>query len=75
MVKNLPANARTEAQFLVWEDSICSGAIKPVHHNYCPHMAVKTQDTAPPRPLQNVTLEIKITKMRTNRSYLFTALL
>ena len=34
VVKNPPANAGTQVQTLVWEDSTCHGATKPVHHNY-----------------------------------------
>ena len=41
VVKNLPANTGdtgpiqgTRVQSLVWEDSTCCGAAKPVHPNY-----------------------------------------
>ena len=32
--KNPPANAGEKGPLLVWEDSICQGATKPVSHNY-----------------------------------------
>ena len=32
--KNLPASAGECVQSQVWEDSICHGTTKPVHHNY-----------------------------------------
>ena len=34
VVKNLPANARDIVQSLVWEDSTCPRATKPVCLNY-----------------------------------------
>ena len=34
VVKNLPANAGTRVQALVWEDLTCRGATKPTCHNY-----------------------------------------
>ena len=37
MVKNPPAVQGTQVQALVWEDSTCRGATKPVRHNYWAH--------------------------------------
>ena len=34
VVKNLPANAGTRVQALLWKDPTCRGATKPVRHNY-----------------------------------------
>ena len=34
MDKNPPANAGTQVQALVWEDSTCLGAAKPVGRSY-----------------------------------------
>ena len=34
VVENLPANAGTQVRALVWEDSTCHGATRPVSHNY-----------------------------------------
>ena len=34
MIKNLPANAGTWVQSLIWEDPTCYRVTKPMHHNY-----------------------------------------
>ena len=34
VVKNPPAMQGTRVRALVWEDSTCRGATKPVRHNY-----------------------------------------
>ena len=34
VVKNTPANEGNTSWSLVWEDSICHGATKPIHHHY-----------------------------------------
>ena len=34
VVKNTPANAGDRSPSLVYEDSACHGAAKPVYHNY-----------------------------------------
>ena len=39
VVKNQPANAGDTGSvpYLVWKDSTCLGATKPMHHNYRAH--------------------------------------
>ena len=32
--KNLPPTQGTQVPSLVWENSTCQGAVKPVHNNY-----------------------------------------
>lgn len=49
-VENLPASAEGHSSFLVWEDSMCHRATKPVHHDYesLSPRALEPQQKKPP---------------------------